>query len=222
MTWLRFSALSGPPFRPVPAADGTVLVMAGHAMVKPALRRHAIYAALAASAFAAVAASFFAAPGLAGLFGAALGLLMLAIAVSDARAFRIPDRLTLAALLLALAQISAMGLANLPENIGAAVLRGAVLGLVFLALREMYFRLRRRHGIGLGDVKLAMVAGAWLDWPLIPAAVEIAALMALIAYSVSQLVLRRPMEATAKLPFGLFFAPAIWFCWLAGTMFLQN
>ncbi len=166
--------------------------------------------------------AFLPRPALPGLFGAALGLLMLAIAVSDARAFLIPDRLTLAALLLALAQTSAMGLATMPENIGVAVLRGVVLALAFFALREIYFRLRQRHGIGLGDVKLAMVAGVWLDWPLIPAAVEIAALMAIIVYIVSQLVLRRPLEAAAKLPFGLFFAPAIWFCWLAGAMFLQG
>ena len=196
--------------------------VAGRGMAKPAPRTRVIYAALAAAAFAVVAASHFAAPGIAGLFGAALGLLMLAIAVTDARAFRIPDRLTLTALLLALAQTSAMGLATLPENIGVAVLRGFVLALAFFALREIYFRLRQRHGIGLGDVKLAMVAGVWLDWPLIPAAVEIAALMAIIVYSVNQLVLRRPLEAAAKLPFGLFFAPAIWICWLAGAMFLQG
>jgi leader peptidase (prepilin peptidase)/N-methyltransferase len=89
-------------------------------------------------------------------------------------------------------------------------------------LREIYRRLRHRHGLGLGDVKLAAVAGTWLDWTLIPAAIEIAALSALFAYMASQLVLRRRLQAAAKLPFGLFFAPAIWICWLLGVLVLQG
>ena len=48
------------------------------------------------------------------------------------------------------------------------------------------------------------------------------ALSALFAYIASQLVLRRRLQATAKLPFGLFFAPAIWICWLLGALVLQG
>jgi leader peptidase (prepilin peptidase) / N-methyltransferase len=188
-----------------------------------ALRRELITcAAFAAIACSIVIASLFAAPGTSGLLGGALGLLMLAIAVADARAFIIPDKLTIAAFLLALTNAAIEGLASMRENIAVAALRGFVLALAFFALREIYFRLRHRHGIGLGDVKLAAVAGAWLDWTLIPVAVAIAALTALILYTASQLVLRRPLCAAAKLPFGLFFAPAIWFCWLLNAMFLES
>jgi leader peptidase (prepilin peptidase)/N-methyltransferase len=49
---------------------------------------------------------------------------------------------------------------------------------------------------------------------MIPIAVEIAALSALAVYGLRQLVLRRPIHATAKVPFGVFFAPAIWLGWL--------
>jgi leader peptidase (prepilin peptidase)/N-methyltransferase len=178
-------------------------------------------AALTLPACGVVIASLVAVPGASGFFGAALGLLMLAIAVADARAYIIPDRLSLAALLLALAETAVNGFENMPENMALAALRGLVLALGFLALRDIYYRLRQRQGIGLGDVKLAAVAGVWLDWPLIPAAIEIAAVLALIVYIGSQLVLRRPLRATAKLPFGVFFAPAIWFCWLLGALFLQ-
>jgi leader peptidase (prepilin peptidase)/N-methyltransferase len=178
-------------------------------------------AALTLTACGVVIASLVAVPGASGFFGAALGLLMLAIAVADARAYIIPDRLTLAALLLALVQTAVNGFENMPENMALAALRGLVLALGFLALRDIYYRLRQRQGIGLGDVKLAAVAGAWLDWPLIPVAIEIAAVLALIVYIASQLILRRPLRATAKLPFGVFFAPAIWFCWLLGALFLQ-
>ena len=179
------------------------------------------YAAFAAIACSIVMASLVAAPGTSGLLGGALGLLMLAVAVADARALIIPDKLTIAAFLLALTNAANEGLANMPENIAVAALRGLVLALAFFALREIYLRLRHRHGIGLGDVKLAAVAGAWLDWALIPVAIEIAALTALIFYIASRLVLRRPICAAAKLPFGLFFAPAIWLCWLLDAIFFE-
>jgi leader peptidase (prepilin peptidase) / N-methyltransferase len=177
------------------------------------------YAAFTALACSIVIASLVVAPGRSGLFGGALGLLMLAVAVADARAFIIPDKLTIAAFLLALTNATNEGLASMPENIAVAALRGLVLALAFFALRESYLRLRHRNGIGLGDVKLAAVAGAWLDWTLIPVAIEIAALTALTIYVASRLARRRPLCAAAKLPFGLFFAPAIWFCWLLNAMF---
>ena len=190
-------------------------------MAKPVRRNFLATVALTLIASGVVIASLVAAPGPSGLFGATLGLLMLAIAVADARAYIIPDRLTLAALLLAFAETAVAGFETMPENIAFSALRGVVLALGFLALRETYFRLRRRQGIGLGDVKLAAVAGAWLDWPLIPASIEIAAVLALAVYIGSQVVLRRPLRAAAKLPFGVFFAPAIWFCWLLGALFFK-
>jgi leader peptidase (prepilin peptidase)/N-methyltransferase len=211
--------MSGARLR-VAAFSGQIEV-AKRAMLNPLPQKLLTTAALTLTACGVVIASLVAVPGASGFFGAALGLLMLAIAVADARAYIIPDRLNLAALLLALAETAVNGFENMPENMALAALRGLVLALGFLALRDIYYRLRQRQGIGLGDVKLAAVAGAWLDWPLIPAAIEIAAVLALIVYIGSQLVLRRPLRATAKLPFGVFFAPAIWFCWLLGALFLQ-
>ena len=170
---------------------------------------------------ATAAASFAAAPGGANLFGAALAVLMAAIAIVDAHRFIIPDRLSLAAFLLGLAAAAQRDLEDMPASIAMAAIRGVVLALVFLALREIYRRLRQRQGIGLGDVKLAAVAGVWLDWPLIPVAIEIAALAALAIYGMRQLVRGHPLRGTARLPFGLFFAPAIWLCWLLEAMFFE-
>lgn len=211
--------MSGARLR-VAAFSGQIEV-AKRVMLNPLPRDLIATAALTLAACGVVIASLMAAPGASGFFGAALGLLMLAIAVADARVYIIPDQLTLAALLLALAETAVSGFENMPENMALATLRGLVLALGFLALRDLYYRLRHRQGIGLGDVKLAAVAGAWLDWPLIPVAIEIAAVLALIVYITSQLILRQPLRATAKLPFGVFFAPAIWFCWLLGALFLQ-
>jgi leader peptidase (prepilin peptidase)/N-methyltransferase len=170
---------------------------------------------------APVAISILLVPDMRGAFGAGLALLMLAIAVSDARAFIIPDELTTAAAILGVLALALAPSSTVAEDVALAALRGAVLALVFLALRTGYRYLRGRHGIGLGDVKLAGVCGLWLGWLTIPIAVEAAALSALSVYLVRQLALGRPARATARLPFGVFFAPAIWLAWLIEETLLQ-
>jgi leader peptidase (prepilin peptidase)/N-methyltransferase len=100
------------------------------------------------------------------------------------------------------------------EAMAAAVLRGGVLALLFLGLRLGYRALRGRDGIGLGDVKLAVVAGAWLDWLTMPIAIELAAVAGLVTYFARRYWLKQPVHMTSRLPFGLFFAPAIWLGWL--------
>jgi leader peptidase (prepilin peptidase) / N-methyltransferase len=156
-------------------------------------------------------------PDIRGVFGAGLALIMIAIVAADAHDFIIPDGLTVAALALGLMEVVMVPSRPVVEGVAIAVLRGAVLALAFLALRVGYRHLRGRQGIGLGDVKLAGVCGLWLDWLTIPIAVEVAALAALSVYVLRQLSLRRPMRATARLPFGVFLAPAIWLAWLLET-----
>ena len=142
----------------------------------------------------------------------------MAIAVIDARYFIIPDELTLAALVLGIlnAGLDAWpdGWSVVLQTIGGAVLRGAVLAGCFFALRVLYARVRGREGIGLGDIKLAGAAGVWLAWTTIPVAIEIAALAALAVYVVRQFAGRRVISAMARMPFGLFLAPAIWLGWV--------
>jgi leader peptidase (prepilin peptidase)/N-methyltransferase len=163
---------------------------------------------------AAVATSIALVPGIVGWLGAGLALVMFAIAAFDAHRFMIPDTLNATGLAFGLLHAAASGEGSMMGALGGAALRGGVLALMFLALRTFYLRLRGRQGIGLGDVKLAAVAGAWLGWIAMPIAIEIAALSALAVYATRHFILRRPVSATTRLPFGLFFAPAIWLGWL--------
>jgi leader peptidase (prepilin peptidase)/N-methyltransferase len=175
-------------------------------------------ATVVVAAVATSAASIIAAPGLGGVAGAGLACLMVAIAAVDARRFIIPDELSAAALALGLVDAAIQQ----PDAIGAALagamLRAAVTAGLFFGLWAAYRRLRGRDGIGLGDVKLAGVAGAWLDWPSIPIAVEIAALAALAVCLARWLGFGRAISATTRLPFGLFLAPVIWVAWLGERM----
>ncbi len=170
--------------------------------------------AIVALALSACVASLVAAPGVAGYLGAALALIALAIAVIDARFLIIPNELSAAGFALALANAAHGAPQAIWEGVASAMLRGIVLALLFLALRLLYRRLRGREGIGLGDVKLAAVAGAWLDWMTMPIAIEIAALAAIAAFGLRHYAGNRAFDAAVKFPFGLFLAPSIWIGWL--------
>jgi leader peptidase (prepilin peptidase)/N-methyltransferase len=178
-------------------------------------------AALALLALVAVATSIIAVPGVRGYLGAGLALVAATIAAVDARRFIIPDELSIAGLALALVNAWAGAPDAVLEAVGFALLRGAALALLFFALRAVYGRLRGRDGIGLGDVKLAGVAGAWLDWLSALLAVEIAALAALAFFALWHLSGRRTFRATSRVPFGVFLAPAIWIAWLIEATLLM-
>jgi leader peptidase (prepilin peptidase)/N-methyltransferase len=187
----------------------------------PRLRRLIAISAIAASVLGAVSASVLAVPGLPGVLGAGLATVMIAIAVVDARHFIIPDPLILAGLGLGFVNSwvanSEFGLAA----IASSALRGLVFALAFLGLRELYLRIRKREGIGLGDVKLAAVAGVWLDSLTIALVVDVAALGALAVVAIRAL---QGQQITGKtpVPFGLFFGPAIWLGWFVDVSILQK
>ncbi len=169
-----------------------------------------------AAGVGAVLASFAASPGWIGAAGAALAALSLAIALVDRRRLIIPDELN------ALAFAAGLAAAGLKSQVspGAAILnallRAALMFAAFFAFRASYRRLRGIEGMGLGDVKLAAVAGVWLDWVDLPIAIDIAAVAALAAALIERLKGNR-LDPMAKLPFGAFLAPAIWLCWLLAT-----
>ncbi len=165
------------------------------------------------------AASYALAPGIEGLFGAALGLLMLGVASSDARRFIVPDVLSGGAF--ALGMIHAVATSHDSASAAAltALARAALAGGLLWLVRVGYRRFRGRDGLGLGDVKLAAAAGAWLSVQALPMAIEIAALAALAAYAFRQKKRARVLRGAARVPFGAFFAPAIWLGWALDSLF---
>ena len=164
-----------------------------------------------ALACAAVVASLWTAPGFDGAAGAVLACLTLAIAVSDWRRYRVPDRLN--ALALALRGLDILIAPEGPRAevaLDAFVRAGAAFAAFYL-FRAAYYRMRGREGLGLGDVKLAAVAGAWVEWRLLPWVVEAAALFGLALALARRR--RGGLKADTRLPFAVGFAPAIWLGW---------
>ena len=174
--------------------------------------------ALAFALVAAVIGSLLTAPGPDGLCGAVLAALMLATAITDADRYIIPNELTAAAAALALLRAGTVGPDAGWEGVLWSAGRGAAVALPLLVLMEGYRRWRGRDGLGLGDIKLAAVAGAWLGWVMIFAVLELATLAAIAAYLVNATLRKRPLRGTAFLPFGAFLAPAIWLGWLAEAL----
>lgn len=187
--------------------------------VHPAWRSVSASAPYGAVVLAAIATMFIV-PGLRGVIGGGLAILMLSIAIVDARQFIIPDRLVFIAIVLGLVSIGVESRLDAVEML-IAVVRGALMALAFGALRGAYTKLRKREGMGLGDVKLAAVAGVWLDWMGIVGAIEMAALAALVVTGV-RTVRGRPITGATPIPFGLFFAPAIWVAWLIEVSFMGS
>lgn len=166
-------------------------------------------------------ASILVAPGLAGLLGAGLGFVMIAVAAFDAHYFIIPNKLSGAAIALGFAAAATARDTSIAASIASAILRGIVLAFLFYAFRLVYRTLRGREGMGLGDVKLAGVAGVWLGWIAVSLAIDIAALAALAVVLLGALR-RRPFTGASKVPFGLFLAPAIWVGWLIQATIIQG
>lgn len=169
---------------------------------------------------ATVSASLLAAPGPDGLLGAFLSALMMAIALTDARRYFIPNELTGAAAVLALVRAGAVGADADWQALAWTAFRGIATAAPFLILMIAYRRWRGREGLGLGDVKLAAVAGLWLNFVTVFVVIELATLTALGVYILSGYLWNRPPRATAILPFGLFLGPAIWIGWLVEVMLI--
>jgi leader peptidase (prepilin peptidase) / N-methyltransferase len=166
-------------------------------------------------------ASVAVAPGLSGLLGGSLAVVMIAIAAIDARYFVIPNSLVLAALALGLVEASSFGThRRIDDDLLSSALRAVVLAALFLGFRIAYRHIRGREGLGLGDVKLAAAAGLWLNWMTAAIAIDIAALSALAIVLVGA-ARGRKISGQTKVPFGLFFAPAIWLAWLFGAFILR-
>lgn len=89
-----------------------------------------------------------------------LALALVAAAFIDLEHMILPDSITIGGTLLGLATFSFRSMSLLDALLGAAV--GFL--VVYLPLGVLYAKIRGREGMGMGDAKLLMLAGAFFGW----------------------------------------------------------
>lgn len=141
-----------------------------------------------------------------------LAWVLLVLATVDVFAFRLPDVLTL--------PLIAAGLTVawwLPDQdlIGHAT-AAAIGALLFYAVAATYQRVRHQDGLGLGDVKLAAAAGAWIGWQQLPYVVLIACAVGLVWAGIAA-IRRGPAALHDRIPFGVALCAGLWIVWLYGS-----
>ncbi len=140
--------------------------------------------------------------------------LLVGLCATDAETLRVPDAFTLPGLALGLVYHGARaGVVDAGGWLGAgrAVLYAAIaagLGaLLLLLIRWSYYALRRRTGLGMGDVKLLAMIGAWLGIER-TALVFFLGILLGAAYAIYLLTHLRGQARETPLPFGSFLCAA--------------
>lgn len=125
--------------------------------------------------------------------------LSVALAFIDVEHFLLPDKLTLPGLVAGLAFATWLPWTSLQRSALGALLGGGGL----LALYGLWYALRREEGMGLGDVKMLAMQGAFLGWP----GVLLTLLLSAVAgAAVGVALLARGGTLKTQLPFGTFLA----------------
>jgi len=151
---------------------------------------------------------------------AILCFLLLGLAVMDAETMRLPDAFTLPGIALGILY-AALGPAETLGghfiDAGIALLWPFLAALFLLLIRWLFFLLRHKEGLGMGDVKLMAMIAAWLG----PAPAILTLLLACLAAAVYGLLAvalsrgRRPFFST-RLPLGSFLCAAALYVLFAG------
>jgi len=139
------------------------------------------------------------------LIDATACFLLLGLAVMDSQTMLLPDAFTLTGLGMAfLLRVFAPG----GENRGALALHtladAAIAAALLLVIRFAYRTIRKREGLGLGDVKLLAMMAAFLGLPLAMVACFFAVMSA--ALYALYIVAKRRATGTDRIAFGSFLA----------------
>jgi leader peptidase (prepilin peptidase)/N-methyltransferase len=122
----------------------------------------------------------------------------------------LPDEITLPALALALIYSAFRPGLNLKQ-----ALIGALVGAGFLLLvYGAYYLIRKKEGLGMGDVTMMLFIGAYLGWRLSFFTLILASLVG--AFAGVLFIAFRKKDLQYSLPFGTFLAPAAFFSLLWG------
>jgi len=127
----------------------------------------------------------------------------------------LPDKVTLPGVV-----VGVIASIFLPPGWLSAVIGLAVGGIFPFLVAEVYFRLRGREGMGMGDFKMLAMVGAFLGWPLVWIVLILSCVLGIVIGGGALLVTRRGMGT--RIPFGTFIAVAALLGALIGGPMVQT
>jgi leader peptidase (prepilin peptidase) / N-methyltransferase len=137
--------------------------------------------------------------------------LALGLAAMDAETMLLPNAFTLPGIVLGVIYSGAVCDGGFPERLRCAGISlgwAACAATVLLLIRGVYWLVRRREGMGLGDAKLFAMIAAWLG----PANAVLALFLAVVAgavYGIAWVSLRKGVRGSmARVPLGSFLCAA--------------
>lgn len=152
---------------------------------------------------------------------AALCWFLIGLFFTDIETYTLPDALTIPGIGIGLA----FAFAGAPSDhrliaLAHATLAAVLFAAFFLLIRAIYWLARRREGMGLGDVKLIALMGAFL---LIShtAVALFAAVFAASLLSIVLIIRKRADAAQTRIPFGAFLAAGGLLSAFVGTRILM-
>lgn len=186
------------PLDNVPVVSYLLLRGRCRACGAPISPRYPLVELLTALLFVACALAF--GPSLEAVASAVFCCLLIVLAAIDLEHFTLPDRITLPGVVLGL------GLQVwLPRTTLLEALLGTLVGAGFLILLiNAWFWLREEESMGLGDVNMLAMIGAFLGWKGVASTLLFATLTG--AVTGLALVATRRLTMKGRLPFGFFLA----------------
>jgi leader peptidase (prepilin peptidase) / N-methyltransferase len=155
---------------------------------------------------------------LAGGGAAVLSFLLLGLAVMDAETMRLPDAFTLPGILIGIAWRGVLPVATLAahlQNAAFSLLWAVCAALLIVLIRWLYYLLRHREGMGLGDAKLLAMIAAWLG-PALTGLTFVLGTFAAVVFGLALFAKRPRVNGQTRLAFGSFLCAAALYALFAG------
>ena len=146
------------------------------------------------------------------LRGAVFGTLLLGIAMTDARAYIIPDEFSLGGLVLGLAFSCARGFDGLADAVLGAAVGFGLLWLVGVGGSWLF----KQEAMGGGDIKMMAMVGAFVGWPGVLLTVFLGAFLGSLIFVPLSLAGYKKL-----VPFGIFLSLGAAAAYLAGPALLE-
>lgn len=155
--------------------------------------------------------------------------LVFGLAVMDAETMLLPNRFTLSGLVLGIVVAGVRGIAmdsgsklsSALRPAGTAILDAGIAAGLLLLVMGAYWLVRRRAGMGMGDVKLLAMLAAWLGLPQAALLFTIASVFA-AAFGLGLMVVKKERNARMlSIPFGTFLCLGSLYCVFLGERTLR-